>query len=230
MADVKKIKEALEKIYQQGHQVKVTWDAGGDQTLCNVFIELPDGTQKMFPDTSEPKVSYLLVYEITDQLNLPNAGEFYHQGKGEIRINTTDDIELHFTSKAYDGDTHEVESSTQYLNLPTWASQVTPYLHRANFTVSGDMYEDGETSIYINLEFIEGDEIPLPALAKENYEKAVSQLFVPYKKMLMQGAGKQLGSVFIWGSMQADGQVKLAVEKYYNEVELYQNHIQKLFV
>lgn len=92
------------------------------------------------------------------------------------------------------------------------------------------MYEDGQTSIYINLKFFEGDEVPLPTLVKENYEKAVSQLFVPYKRMLMQGAGRQLGNVFIWGSMQTNGQVKLTVEKYYNEVEIYQNHTQKLFV
>lgn len=62
---------------QNGNSITVNWDAGGDSTP--VWLNY-----KTVPGQKEQKHESALRSEIITLLNLPNAGEEYHTGKGEL--------------------------------------------------------------------------------------------------------------------------------------------------
>ncbi|MCR9143699.1 MAG: hypothetical protein NXI24_15735 [bacterium] len=69
---------------RDGHEIFAEWDAGGDETLVNVRIE---GSYEVESDFRQA-----LRYKIKDVLNLPNAGERYHEGRGRVLLE--DDVRL----------------------------------------------------------------------------------------------------------------------------------------
>lgn len=62
---------------QNGNSITVSWDAGGDSTP--VWLDY-----KTVPAEKEEIHESVLRREIIMQLNLPNSGEEYHTGKGEL--------------------------------------------------------------------------------------------------------------------------------------------------
>lgn len=63
---------------KQGKVIKADWDAGGDQTCCNISI---DGEYTY--QFEQINFCDLIGEWIVDRLNLPNIGEKYHKGAGE---------------------------------------------------------------------------------------------------------------------------------------------------
>ena len=90
------IKEAVRAFKVQGYPILANWDAGGDQTPCNVQINGKyDVTYKDINICEELRSA--IIYE----LSLPNSGETYHTGSGEIDINLLDEVVIKFTAVRY---------------------------------------------------------------------------------------------------------------------------------
>lgn len=63
-----------------GKSIRAEWDAGGDETIVSISV---DGTKLSWNDPSSLWLSDL----IADELELPNAGEWFVQGGGTVRLN-----------------------------------------------------------------------------------------------------------------------------------------------
>ncbi len=67
----------LKSLLNEGNEIRAEWDAGGDDTCCDVFISGESSYQHKNYDVCE-----VVRIRIIDLLNLPNVGEKYHKGRG----------------------------------------------------------------------------------------------------------------------------------------------------
>ena len=70
----------LSDLKQKNQQLLVKWNAGGDETIVNIYTK-EGSKEKYFNERG-----YELNDHIADLLELPNAGEYYNNGNGEIYI------------------------------------------------------------------------------------------------------------------------------------------------
>lgn len=85
----------LSDLKQKNQQLLVKWNAGGDESLVNIYT-LENGKEK-YLNTRE----YELNWHITQLLDLPNAGEYYNNGSGEIYIGADQMIYFKYDELAY---------------------------------------------------------------------------------------------------------------------------------
>lgn len=226
--DITQIKQLIVTLAKQGRKIVSTWDAGGDQTLCSVFVQNAQGKDELFPETDN-KPGQVLVHKIIDELNLPNAGEHYHKGRGEVLLDANQHIVIRFTSKAHIENYDDTEEYQQDLDLPELAANLLPYLNRLSLTIDCDLYNDQTIGGGARIEYMEGDEIALHHQTCYGYKKAIVALLEPYRLLIMQGEGRQLGNVEVTGNMQPDGMVKLVIKKTYYDVNNYEDVTEVLF-
>ena len=88
--------EAVKTYKAQGLPILASWNAGGDQTPCSVQI---NGKYDVTHENID--ICNALRNKIIYRLSLPNAGETYHTGSGEIDINLSDEVFIKFTAVRY---------------------------------------------------------------------------------------------------------------------------------
>lgn len=90
-----KLLKLLTEYENTGKTLIVKWNAGGDETIVNYFCnEVPLGYHSF--DFLEELRIYLV-----EEFNLPNAGEYYNDGRGKFSIVNEDEILFEFDEYAY---------------------------------------------------------------------------------------------------------------------------------
>lgn len=181
---MQKLKKQIKKYLQNpDYQIFADWDAGGDQTPCNIRI-FKNGQEQKYDTYSDFHED--LRWQIIMTLDLPNAGETYHKGKGEIKLGENDAIIIAFSAKAsqafYESE-EAYEKAIKEIVFPRGIEvqyedpfRFKPYLHRIQIEVTGDASEDGYINVYPRLRVIHGDEIPFTDAAKKYYQKKLEKV------------------------------------------------------
>lgn len=75
------MKTTLSNLLSSGHKVTFEWDCGGDETLIDTFLDGKPARK----DWVDP-----LCELVVEKLDLPNAGEWFVKGTGELFVKGTD--------------------------------------------------------------------------------------------------------------------------------------------
>ncbi len=95
------LKEKIITILNEGKELTLIWNCGGDEAIIDVFI---DGKSQPYDGEF---ISSLCMF-ITNFMNLPDAGEFAMEGKGKILLeNNNIYLECESILKGYEGFTKE---------------------------------------------------------------------------------------------------------------------------
>ena len=84
------IKQQWTDILNSGRKVTFEWDCGGDETIVDLFV---DGENQSQTDEAED-----LIDVIIEELQLPNAGEYFVHGKAEL-LQDGDQLKINHTSQ-----------------------------------------------------------------------------------------------------------------------------------
>jgi hypothetical protein len=171
--DAPRIKKEVHRLLDSGVKLFYEWNAGGDETPCWAVIE---------PNVAFDKdVSYDLSDSIVSELHLPNAGECYNNGKGEIFFTPENALAIRFNAVEkyhdYEGEkkrnlpeTYEVEIELEDVG------DLKKFLVRE--TISLELYVDWKKEISLDLDF-KIDEGDFPVLKPEEKAYYISKL-LPY--------------------------------------------------
>lgn len=80
------VQEAVRRVYADNQQILVDWDAGGDETICNILI----GGEYNYIEKLDRTLSELVI----DKLFLPKDGDYYNKGQGRIDIGENGELVL----------------------------------------------------------------------------------------------------------------------------------------
>lgn len=86
-------RSVFSEMLRRGVQIKMYWDAGGDETPVRLTF---DGKLT----TKDGKAEDTIIGELIDKLSLPGAGEEYNAGSGELFLSPEGAIGIRYT--AYD--------------------------------------------------------------------------------------------------------------------------------
>ena len=86
----------LLKYQEENKKLSVKWDAGGDQTIINFFLDGKDLRYHLSDDLLKNFARYLV-----EEFELPNVGEYYNQGGGMISIENGTKILFEYEEFAY---------------------------------------------------------------------------------------------------------------------------------
>lgn len=78
-------------------KIRVEWKAGGDETILNYYYQ-----DRILSDSKSGLLGQISMYLI-EKFDLPNAGEYYNDGNGEIFIEN-DKVRLIYSEYAYSED------------------------------------------------------------------------------------------------------------------------------
>lgn len=114
-----KLIEKLKTLEGNGKKLAVKWDAGGDQTVLNFYLD-KDVLPYYEDEVLEPLRTYLI-----EEFDLPNAGEYYNEGKGIFSIENEHQIAMVYDEFAYgekyDKDFESEESIVEF-SIPSTES------------------------------------------------------------------------------------------------------------
>lgn len=106
----------LKEYKQNGKIFSVKWDGGGDETIINFYLE-----NEVIPDY-EDEVLTELAGHLVEVFDLPNAGEYYNEGKGTISLDDKNQILIVYDEFAY-GEKYdeeiESEKSIEEFSIPS---------------------------------------------------------------------------------------------------------------
>ncbi len=180
-------------------ELHVRWEAGGDDTLLWACRRVPGGELERLEDAWERMEPVL--YEIIDELDLPNAGERYHEGGGRLSLDSEDAIVLEVTARDYcvedDYGTLAVDDSDgSPFRLVRWLDSggtaplrgnakgveielenhhsAESILHRAEIWLIGEMDPEGNKHTDLVVTIINGDMAGLADEAVQYYKGRVS--------------------------------------------------------
>ena len=75
------VEQHIAHTLQAGHALTVRWDCGGDESFVYTAV---DGQELDADYGNDQDLAYLLDGYLTEQLNLPSAGDFSMRGNGRI--------------------------------------------------------------------------------------------------------------------------------------------------
>lgn len=203
------IKEALKRLQTSKKKLLATWDAGGDETIVNITQEGINYYSHKYKD--------LDIYDelrdiISEELELPNTGETYDRGKGEIFLNNKNQIILKFDSQRYNTDYIYIERKlddkynlSQYLTENSIIFKVTKTDSKLYF------YDEKKLKYYLPLEFLE---------ATSYYENWARNIFNEYENKL-QEQDERLISLELQGELNENQNVAFTIIKTYATVKPY---------
>lgn len=213
------IKEALRELQKNNKKLIVKWDAGGDETLVNF-----PGEKIMNYDDSLDKA--LTIYTelrsiIRKKLDLPNAGEDYDRGQGEIFLNERNQVILKFDSQRYYEVYVEAERKLEdKYNLIQYLAE--------NTIVFNITKTDFNIDFYLFYELRDYKEIAIPitisAAAKAYYEDWGRQVFSLYEQKYKE---RNQPPIFIelTGYLREGSKVEFTITKAYPTTKPYSDQL-----
>ncbi|WP_299459372.1 hypothetical protein [uncultured Microscilla sp.] len=175
------LKEALAHIQAQGKVLKATWNAGGDETLCKIYVE--ERGQEVDHDFlwQDIQIDWELSDLIAERLELPNAGEMYNYGEGEVTLNAEGEMVIVYNCKEYAYACYQhgqpEMSRTTVFTDPFGLRQ---YTHRAKIMLLAEIDEAGQVETQLSIEVIEGDEPEVSAEALAHVKATLGTLIRQY--------------------------------------------------
>lgn len=221
------IQDAVKYLKANAHTIKASWNAGGDETLCQVYLE--ENGQEIEHDFlwQDLQIDWELTDLIVAALDLPNAGEMYNYGNGEITLTSQGDVIITFDAKeyvyaAYDHGQPEAKI-TALLADPFALKQ---YTHRANIQLSTEMDEEAHIQTRIEIEVIEGDEILLAPEVIQSIEIQLQQLIKQYAQEGLPIVGVshppniQTCGITMSGQFSADASIEFTLLREYEYLKI----------
>jgi hypothetical protein len=204
-------KDRIVQMLKAGSSITATWDAGGDQTLCEVLI---NGKHR--------KESELLADKIIDALSLPNASEYYHKGAGTILLNEREEVVLQYSSREHTYGEDVVETVALPLADPAGLRSL---LHKCEIEFSGRWETDSEMEVDVLLETVFGDPVQVEETQWQFYKEALAALIRQKRSDPDPSAApdEELARVWLSGKLTADSLLYLRVEKMYDKAQYHRN-------
>ncbi|WP_028981442.1 hypothetical protein [Sporocytophaga myxococcoides] len=203
---IKNEREVLSTLLSDGKEIRATWDAGGDQTCCNVSI---DGDYEF--KYKNWNLSDYLRERIIDVLNLPNASENYHKGEGVISLTEKGEIGMRFTSREHTyGDNIEEFIQWDMGDMP----ELKKNLHKVEVFFSGRVDWGDDRWMNSGVNTIYGEPIILNDQQKQVCEKKLNELLNKYEAQLGSVEdGQELSGVHVDGILGPDPLTSFRVDK-----------------
>ena len=230
------LRDIIDHYAQRGQQLIVEWDAGGDETL--MWVRDPDsrpGEQKIlkFPPLEEA------LDLICHELQLPNAGEHFHQGRGELLLDENREAFIQFNSRDYclvgnyhwDEENVEDGSDPRAGRMMYWHYEgerpiesgqymrevdiepdhrVESILHRAEVALCGEMDQNGNQNAQIWIEVINGDKVELPEEVRRYYLEKVADVLEDCRS-LFDGTSPSPVGVYVEGRLRDEPRVRFQI-------------------
>lgn len=214
--DTESVKQVLRKLILDGQKISAWWDTGGDDTPVGIFVK--DNEFEFNSDIRE--VFDYLRMKIIDSLELPGAGQYYHEGEGKIYLNEEESVILQFSSKehGYDiwGEEDEIEEKddreeAQNRVLKTIYIDdyfgITKHLYRLEINLEGEFDEDFNKLTALDVNVINGDNFDFNDEIQNYYRSQVNtvldNLILEFKQKNLKFVG-----IHIEGILQPDHSVK----------------------
>lgn len=89
--------DLLKDLRSKEETLTIEWDAGGDNTLVNFYLN--DKTP--IYDRNDNSVFYKLRDHLIDKFELPNAGEYYNDGMAMLALDENDEVLITYSEIAY---------------------------------------------------------------------------------------------------------------------------------
>jgi len=149
----------LLELKKKNQKLTAKWNAGGDQTILNFLI---DGN---YIDWSQDSVFDKLRTFLVTKFQLPNAGEYYNQGKAEIKLPDYDDNDAtiliiydEFAYNAYDD--YEVSILPNEMKYPSnkVSVKLLTALNQSSLSFDGSITfrnNNQQTDFYISHNYLE---------------------------------------------------------------------------
>jgi hypothetical protein len=219
------IKNTIRQYLQAGFSIHAQWDAGGDECLCNVWIT--DPKQKQIENS---EVCNKLHHLVVDELDLPSAGEVFHNGGGSIEINEKNQVFIRFSAKyGYYADDYywDEEDETMLENeskgdiseiivkqIVEDSLGLRRHLHRADISLIGKINREGQADTDIFIQIRQGDELKMSELDKKPYQSILESLLSQGLETMMKQEAPLLKKPkdTLFGSVQIKGKLRQAAE------------------
>lgn len=214
-----KIKELLKELQSEGKEILTKWDAGGDETLVYLRLEGQNEVNEKLEEISEALEDIII-----DTLELPNAGEYFHNGDGKISLNDQGEIVLNYTSKELcyenytweDGKLVEEDNQIESHHLPAMQLDdpfdMAAELHRLEFMLEGEMDPEFNIQTSMNINTIQGDEFILSEEMKSFYQSQI-QAVLEEQIPGLKSEEKKITSLQIEGQLQPNHSVQFRITK-----------------
>ncbi|WP_448529153.1 hypothetical protein [Raineya sp.] len=196
-AQLKKIKKYLSNLIQRGKKISAFWDAGNDSCACPIEV---DDVIVSYENPVEEYLSDLIV----ETLNLPNASEDNHYGRGIIHFNENGDLVITFDNiyETYWTENEELKKKEkeEYIFPIEDKFGICQFAHKAEIRAEycyAPKQKYGETSEaydsfeegYFDVNFAEGDAFSISDEAK-NY---TFKLLANFAEILVKGEEENVG-------------------------------------
>lgn len=212
------IKKQVGKILAAGKQIRYEWDAGGDQTICNLVEEDDKHVDE--------NLRGILYRHLVDELQLPNAGEHYHKGSGEIFMTAENAVAVRFSG--FENNYYidkSIPTACDYFDCRIEdRGNLRRYLHRATVMVHlvCDWKTGWELEVHADIE--EGDSPAISKEAEEYYTAILRPYLEPYAARFgMREDGYLGGTVRIYFKVTDSDEVGLELDPEYQMVEEHEN-------
>lgn len=212
----------------RGEQLLVCWNAGGDNTLIWCSRRLPGG-ELVRVEEVHLKVLEQLCDDVIETLDLPNAGDFYHVGRGRVSVDELGAVKLEVNSREYrmaenydwlegsdsmsahrlcrwtDSGLSDAVSGSGWIELPVeHHHSVESVFHRAEMRLIGELDASYRYATHIDIAIINGDEVSLSAEAHDHYELLILEALdacKPYLEQTPEPCGLHLEALLEPGSV-----------------------------
>ena len=215
----------LKEYFQQAREscqfITVKWDAGGDE--CMVYFSTKDGDKIEY---FEENLGWELQDLIAEKLMLPNAGECYNNGEGEVFLSEGNQLCIRFSAKEY---YYDYETEQRKLRLED-KHNLKQYLPKAAISFSYRSDGDSEPRFHLGTRVRHGDEIHLDKSKKEYYQQQFQPILATYQEefMLTKLIDKQLASVDLSADLTENGILDIMVSKNYQVQNIYKDTLKTL--
>ncbi|UZR98165.1 hypothetical protein [Chondrinema litorale] len=89
--------DLLKDLRSKEETLTIKWDAGGDNTLVNFYL---NNITPVY-DKYDNSVFHKLRDHIIDKFELPNAGEYYNDGEAKLLLDENDEVLITYSEIAY---------------------------------------------------------------------------------------------------------------------------------
>lgn len=211
-----KTKEIIVALLKEGKDIKAKWDAGGDQTCCDVSIDGDNGFKYEKVDLSD-----FLRERIIDVLNLPNASENYHKGEGNIFLNERGEVAMCFNSREHTyGDDFEEFIQWDMGDM----AELKKSLHKVEVYFTGRIDWDDERWINSGINTIYGEPVILDDQQKQLCENRLNDLLDKYEAQLGSVEnGQELSGVHVNGVLGQDSMTSFRVDKTFEKTTYHKD-------
>ncbi|MEM9980965.1 MAG: hypothetical protein AAF734_00620 [Bacteroidota bacterium] len=235
------IKQAIRQMIAEEKVIVASWDAGGDQTLCNIRVD------NIYNDfyAKDLDVGQALNSAIIDTLSLPNASDDQHVGSGQIGLDPKGAVTLTYNNAYYTPystatqvhleDYHAEEISISYEDVHGF-THFMPRLRltfSVSYSVSNIIYAPSPASIHISIRIMEGDQVAFDDKALAHLKDWIREKTHVYFEDLkgiptdvtpFEGGNRQaLNSIYIHGVLTPESQLHFSVGKHYDFVTYTKN-------